>query len=47
MALLARVPSDRWGEAVEVSEPVAFLCSDLSRFIHGSVVPVDGGWLAR
>jgi 2-dehydro-3-deoxy-D-gluconate 5-dehydrogenase len=46
-ALMARVPADRWGLAEEISEPVAFLCSDLARFVHGTVLPVDGGWLAR
>ncbi|WP_422372508.1 SDR family oxidoreductase [Hoeflea sp.] len=46
-ALMARIPADRWGEPEEISEPVAFLCSDMARFIHGSIVAVDGGWLAR
>jgi 2-deoxy-D-gluconate 3-dehydrogenase len=46
-ALMARIPAARWGDPEEISEPVAFLCSDFARFIHGTVVPVDGGWLAR
>lgn len=46
-ALMARNPANRWGEPEEISEPVAFLCSDMARFIHGSIVAVDGGWLAR
>lgn len=46
-ALMARVPAGRWGEADEIGEPVAFLCSEAARFIHGAILPVDGGWLAR
>ncbi|WP_238365759.1 SDR family oxidoreductase [Mesobacterium pallidum] len=46
-ALMARVPAGRWGEAEEIGWPVAFLCSEMAAFMHGAVVPVDGGWLAR
>ncbi|MBW3099028.1 SDR family oxidoreductase [Pseudohoeflea coraliihabitans] len=46
-ALLERVPAGRWGRPTEIAEPVAFLCSDLARFIHGTILPVDGGWLSR
>ncbi|KPP83842.1 MAG: 2-deoxy-D-gluconate 3-dehydrogenase [Rhodobacteraceae bacterium HLUCCA08] len=46
-ALLARVPAGRWGRPEEIAWPVAFLASDLAGFMHGAVVPVDGGWLAR
>ena len=46
-ALMARVPAGRWGDTDEIAWPVAFLASDLAEFIHGAVLPVDGGWLAR
>lgn len=46
-ALLARVPAGRWGTPDEIAEPVAFLCSDLARFMHGEILVADGGWLAR
>lgn len=46
-ALLARVPCGRWGTPEEIAEPVVFLASDASRFVHGATLPVDGGWLAR
>lgn len=46
-ALMARIPVARWGDAVEIAWPVVFLASDLATFVHGAVLPVDGGWLAR
>jgi 2-deoxy-D-gluconate 3-dehydrogenase len=45
--ILARVPAGRWGRPEEIAEPVVFLCSEAARFIHGAVLAVDGGWLAR
>lgn len=44
--LMARIPADRWGKPEAIAWPVAFLASDLARFMHGAVVPVDGGWLS-
>jgi len=46
-ALMARIPAGRWGTPEEIAEPVVFLASDAARFVHGAIVPVDGGWLAR
>ncbi|MCB1141450.1 MAG: glucose 1-dehydrogenase [Leptospiraceae bacterium] len=31
----------------EVAKAVVFLCSEDSSFIHGSAIPVDGGWTAH
>lgn len=45
--LMARVPARRWGEPDDIAGPVVFLASEAARFVHGAVVPVDGGWLAR
>ncbi len=45
-AMLARVPMHRVGKPEEVSELVLFLASDKSSYITGSVVVIDGGWLA-
>lgn len=45
-ATLARIPMHRMGKPEEVSKTVLFLVSDESSYITGSVVVVDGGWLA-
>lgn len=45
--LMARVPAGRWGTPEEIAEPVVFLASDAARFVHGTVLAVDGGWLGR
>jgi 2-deoxy-D-gluconate 3-dehydrogenase len=45
-AMLARIPAGRWGEPADVQGAVVFLCSDAASYIHGVVLPIDGGWLA-
>lgn len=46
-ALMARVPAGRWARPEEIAAPVVFLASEHAGFVHGAVIPVDGGWLAR
>lgn len=46
-AILERIPAGRWSEASDVAGAVLFLCSHAADYIHGIIVPVDGGWLAR
>lgn len=46
-ALLARIPAGRWGEPDDLQGAVVFLASEASRYVHGTILPVDGGWLAR
>ena len=46
-SLLDRVPAGKWGDPDDIAAPVVFLCSDMARFIHGTVLAADGGWLAR
>jgi 3-oxoacyl-[acyl-carrier protein] reductase len=43
---LAMVPLHRMGKSEEISNTVLFLVSETSSYITGSVVVVDGGWLA-
>ena len=46
-AVLARLPAGRWGEPGDLAGAVVFLASAASDYVHGIVLPVDGGWLAR
>ncbi len=45
--ILDRIPCGRWGEPDELGGLVVFLASDASNYMHGSVIAIDGGWLAR
>ncbi len=45
--ILARLPAGRWGEPADLAGAVVFLASPASDYVHGIVLPVDGGWLAR
>jgi NAD(P)-dependent dehydrogenase (short-subunit alcohol dehydrogenase family) len=44
---IGRAAIRRMGEPAEVAAAVLFLCSDASAFTTGSVLAVDGGYLAR
>ena len=46
-AILARIPAGRWGTPAELGGAAVFLASAASDYVHGTVLPVDGGWLAR
>jgi NAD(P)-dependent dehydrogenase (short-subunit alcohol dehydrogenase family) len=37
------IPMSRYGEAGEVGQVVAFLCSDAASYITGQAIPIDGG----
>ena len=45
--ILQRIPAGRWGDAADVAGAVLFLASSAADYVHGVVLPVDGGWLAR
>lgn len=45
--ILARIPAGRWGTPEDLQGAVVFLASAASNYMHGAIVPVDGGWLAR
>ncbi len=46
-AILARIPAGRWGAASDIAGAAVFLASPAAAYVHGTVLPVDGGWLAR
>ncbi|HEY6644988.1 2-dehydro-3-deoxy-D-gluconate 5-dehydrogenase KduD [Povalibacter sp.] len=45
--ILARIPAARWGSPADLGGAAVFLASAASDYIHGTILPVDGGWLAR
>ena len=46
-AILARIPAGRWGDPADIAGAAVFLCAPASDYIHGAILNVDGGWLAR
>jgi 2-deoxy-D-gluconate 3-dehydrogenase len=46
-SILGRIPAGRWGAPSDVGDAAVFLLSQASNYMHGAVIPVDGGWLAR
>ena len=44
---LSRIPMKRWGKGGDLKGLVVFLASAASDYITGTVIPVDGGYLAR
>lgn len=46
-SILGRIPAGRWGEPSDIGDAAVFLLSRASKYMHGAVIPVDGGWLAR
>ncbi|MGB7590327.1 MAG: SDR family oxidoreductase [Terriglobia bacterium] len=46
-AILARIPAGRWGEPDDLKGAVVFLASSASNYVHGTILTVDGGWMAR
>ncbi|MCU0646590.1 MAG: 2-dehydro-3-deoxy-D-gluconate 5-dehydrogenase KduD [Gemmatimonadaceae bacterium] len=43
----ARIPAGRWGRPDDLVGAVVFLASPAAAYIHGHVLVVDGGWMAR
>jgi 2-deoxy-D-gluconate 3-dehydrogenase len=46
-AILSRIPANRWGMPDDFKGAVVFLASPASDYVTGSILVVDGGWLAR
>ncbi|MGP8220142.1 MAG: SDR family oxidoreductase [Limisphaerales bacterium] len=46
-SILARIPEGRWGKPEDVAEPILYLASREADYMNGTIMNVDGGWLAR
>jgi 2-dehydro-3-deoxy-D-gluconate 5-dehydrogenase len=46
-SILERIPAGRWGLPEDVKGAVVFLASAASDYVNGSIILVDGGWMAR
>jgi 2-deoxy-D-gluconate 3-dehydrogenase len=45
--ILARIPAGRWGVPDDLKGVILFLASAASDYVHGAIIPVDGGYLGR
>jgi 2-deoxy-D-gluconate 3-dehydrogenase len=45
--ILERIPAGRWGRPADLGGAAVFLASAASDYVHGHILAVDGGWLAR
>ena len=46
-AFRERIPAGRWGTPADLGGAAVFLSSAASDYVHGAILPVDGGWLVR
>jgi 2-deoxy-D-gluconate 3-dehydrogenase len=46
-SILDRIPVGRWGVPADFKGPVVFLASSASDYVNGTILFVDGGWMAR
>lgn len=45
--ILERIPAKRWGQPEDLAGAAVFLASAASDYLHGHLLTVDGGWMAR
>lgn len=46
-AIIDRIPSGHWGQPEDISGAAVYLCTPAASYVHGTILNVDGGWLAR
>ncbi|MFM8555795.1 MAG: SDR family NAD(P)-dependent oxidoreductase [Betaproteobacteria bacterium] len=44
--IMARTPIGRWADPAEIADPILFLWSDAARYMTGTVMAVDGGYMS-
>ncbi|MEX2543323.1 MAG: 2-dehydro-3-deoxy-D-gluconate 5-dehydrogenase KduD [Trueperaceae bacterium] len=45
--ILERIPAGRWGDPRDLAAAAVYLASPAAAYVHGHVLVVDGGWMAR
>jgi 2-deoxy-D-gluconate 3-dehydrogenase len=46
-AILERIPAGRWGTPEDFKGAVVYLASDAGKYVSGTILTVDGGWMGR
>jgi 2-deoxy-D-gluconate 3-dehydrogenase len=46
-SILDRIPAGRWGEPDDFKSAIVFLASEAARYVNGTILIVDGGWMGR
>jgi len=46
-AILDRIPEGRWGQPEDIAGGCVFLASPEADYLNGTILNIDGGWLAR
>ncbi len=46
-AIVDRIPAGRWGEPDDFKGAIVYLASDASKYVNGTTLTVDGGWMGR
>jgi 2-dehydro-3-deoxy-D-gluconate 5-dehydrogenase len=46
-SILGRIPAGRWGKPEDFKGAVVYLASQASAYVSGTLLDVDGGWMAR
>ena len=46
-AIIDRIPASPWGQPEDISGAAVYLCTPAASYVHGTILNVDGGWLAR
>jgi 2-deoxy-D-gluconate 3-dehydrogenase len=44
--ILGRTPAGRWGDPQDIAAATLYLASSAADYVHGTVLVVDGGWMA-